>query len=69
MNYEELSNERKQFIDTLNTYCLKNRDICIDISNIFLVSNSWQGFRETVFKYLDIFCNEIELLRTELMKK
>ncbi len=65
MNYDDLSDQRKQFINSLAylDYPLRS-----ELSDLFIESKTWQGFRILVFKYLDDRVGELDVIRGQLVR-
>ncbi len=66
MNYDDLSDPRKQFIN----YSLAYLDYPLrsELSDLFIESKTWQGFRILAFNYLDARVKELNIIRGQLVR-
>ena len=65
MNYDTLSDTRKDFIESLK---FLDKPLCIELSDLLIEAESWQAFRILVFSYLDSRMDELDVIRGQLVR-
>ena len=65
MNYDTLSPGRKEFIDNLENW---DGFVRTRISDLFVDAVDWQGFRVSVFDFVDSYKQSLMMFTDELVR-